>query len=58
MIEWWAEAVKMIFSEFGIGWAWNAQCGELVAFPQTASGFVPSGRMAHRFWCVTASRSM
>jgi hypothetical protein len=58
VIEWWAEAVNRIFWLPGIGCAWNVQCGFGVALPHTATGLVPSGRDAQRFWCVTASRSM
>ena len=56
--EWWALAAKTILLVPGIGCNWNVQWGLGVALPQRATGLVPSGRVAHRFWCVTASRSM
>ena len=57
-MEWCAEAMHATFREPGMARGWNVQCGLGVSLPHTAFGFVPSGRMLHRFWWRTASRSM
>ena len=58
VIEWWAEAVKMILPLSGIGCGWKLQCGagRGVAPDRLRIGAV--GPHGQRFWCVTASRSI